>query len=248
MVDRVPRRMPTAARFSLLAAAAAALMLLAGCSASSNPSSTDLVSGKKLFVSKCGGCHTLARAETKGTQGPNLDDAFANAVSEGFGESAIRGMVRQMIDIGPATAGDKVIMKPDLVTGDDARNVAAYVASVVDKKGKDEGLLATVGKATQCKDPIQAQGGKLTIPADPGGQLAFTCAKAEAPAGQLTIEMPNKAGIDHDIVIDGKGQGKVVGNGGTSSFSASFTPGTYTYYCSVEGHRTAGMEGKLTVK
>ncbi|MDX6725248.1 MAG: hypothetical protein QOK49_53 [Baekduia sp.] len=239
--------MPSARPVSLLAAGAAAA-LLAGCSAGSNPSSTDLVSGKKLFVANCGACHVLNRAATKGTVGPNLDDAFANAVSEGFGESAIRGMVRQMIDIGPARQGDKVIMRPDIVKGDDARNVAAYVAASVDKPGKDAGLLATVGQATECKSPIVAQGGTLSIPADPGGQLKFSCGKAEAPAGQIKIEMPNKSSIQHDIVIDGKGKGQEVESGGTSSFTASFAPGTYTYYCSVQGHREAGMEGKLTVK
>jgi mono/diheme cytochrome c family protein len=239
--------MPSVRPVSLLAAGAAAV-LLAGCSAGSNPSNTDLVSGKKLFVANCGACHVLNRAGTKGTVGPNLDDAFANASSEGFGESAIRGMVRQMIDIGPATAGDKVIMKPDLVKGQDARNVAAYVAASVDKPGKDAGLLATVGRAAECKSPVVAKGGVLSIPADPGGQLKFTCGKAEAPAGQIKFEMPNKSSIDHNIVIDGKGAGEIVSGGATSSFSASFAPGTYTYYCAVQGHREAGMEGKLTVK
>jgi mono/diheme cytochrome c family protein len=226
----------------------AAGSLIAGCSANSTSSNTDLVAGKKLFVAKCGACHTLSRAATKGTQGPNLDNAFANAVEQGFGETAIRGMIHQMIDIGPATVGDKVVMRPDIVTGDDASNVAAYVASVVDKPGKDSGLLATVGQAASCKEPIKAEGGSLTIPADPGGQLKFTCEKAEGPAGQLKLEMPNKSSIDHNIVIDGKGEGEIVNNGGTSEFSASFTPGTYVYYCAVEGHREAGMEGKLTVQ
>src|SRR4051794_17898246 len=101
--------MPSARPLSLLAAGA----LLAGCSANSNSSNTDLVAGKKLFVGKCGSCHTLARAGTKGTVGPNLDHAFANSVDEGFGETAIRGMVRQMIDIGQAAMGDKRIMNPD---------------------------------------------------------------------------------------------------------------------------------------
>jgi plastocyanin len=180
--------------------------------------------------------------------GPYLDHAFANASDEGFGESAIRGMIRNMIDIGSAAEGDKRVMQPDLVTGDDARNVAAYVASVVNKGGKDEGLLATVGQAEQSKEPAVAKGGTLSIPADPGGQLLFKYAKAEAPAGQLKIDMPNESTVDHTIVIDGKGEGEIVNNGGTSEFSANFAPGKYTYYCAVEGHREAGMEGELTVK
>jgi plastocyanin len=60
--------------------------------------------------------------------------------------------------------------------------------------------------------------------------------------------MPNKSGTPHDIVIDGKGKGQVVQNGGTSQFSATFSAGNYTYYCSVDGHRQAGMQGTLTVK
>ena len=236
--------MPSARPLLLLAAGA----LLAGCSANNSASNTDLVAGKEQFVAKCGACHTLARAGTKGTVGPNLDDAFANAVDEGFGETAIRGVVRQMIDIGSAKDGDKVLMEPDIVTDDDARNVAAYVAKVVDKPGKDSGLLATVGQATQSDKPAVAKAGTLEIPADPGGQLLYTYAEAEAPAGSLKIAMPNESSIDHDIVIDGKGTGEQVGKGGTSEFTADFTPGVYTYYCSVEGHREAGMEGKLTVK
>jgi uncharacterized cupredoxin-like copper-binding protein len=60
--------------------------------------------------------------------------------------------------------------------------------------------------------------------------------------------MANKSGTPHDIVIDGKGKGQVVQNGGVSQFQANFTAGSYTFYCSVPGHRQAGMQGKLTVK
>ena len=49
-------------------------------------------------------------------------------------------------------------------------------------------------------------------------------------------------------MIDGKGKGEIVQNGGTSQFQATFTAGNYTFYCSVPGHRAAGMQGKLTVK
>ena len=236
--------MPIARPLSLLVLGA----LIAGCSASDTASNTSLVNGKEQFVKNCGSCHVLARAGTKGTVGPNLDHAFANASDEGFGESAIRGMVKGMIDIGAATEGDKRVMRADIVTGEDARDVAAYVARSVNKKGKDTGLLATVGQAAQSKEPAVAENGTLEIPADPSGQLLYTYAEAEAPPGQLKVTMPNESTVDHNIVIDGKGEGEIVGNGGTSEFSANFTPGTYTFYCSVPGHKDGGMQGKLTVK
>lgn len=228
-------------RFPLLAAGTAAIVALAGCSAKDSTSSADVVSGKKLFVQNCGSCHVLARAGTKGVTGPNLDHAFANPVAEGFGETAIRGMVRQQIDL----AREGGTMPADLVKGDDAKDVAAYVASVVDKPGKDTGLLAT--QVAGSDKPAVAQGGKLTIPADPTGQLLFVNATATAPAGQLTIEMPNESGIPHNIAIDGKGAGEIVDKG-VSSFSANFAAGTYTYICQVSGHEAAGMKGVLTVK
>lgn len=230
-------------RFPLLAAGTAALVALAGCSAKDSRSSADLVSGKKLFVQKCGSCHVLARAGTKGVTGPSLDHAFANPVAEGFGEASIRGMVRQQIAL--ARAGG--IMPADLVKGDDAKDVAAYVASVVDKRGKDTGLLATAVPVAGAGKPAVAVSGKLTIPADPTGQLLFVNATATAPAGQLTIEMPNESGIPHNIAIDGKGAGEIVDKG-VSSFSANFAAGTYTYICQVSGHEAAGMKGVLTVK
>ena len=60
--------------------------------------------------------------------------------------------------------------------------------------------------------------------------------------------MPNQSGVPHDIAIDGLGKGPVVDKG-VSSFKAKLQAGkTYTYYCSVPGHRQAGMEGQLTVK
>ena len=71
---------------------------------------------------------------------------------------------------------------------------------------------------------------------------------AQGTAGQITIKMANKSGTPHDIVIDGKGKGQIVQNGAVSQFQANFAAGSYTFYCSVPGHRQAGMQGKLTVK
>jgi mono/diheme cytochrome c family protein len=228
-------------RAALTAAVVAAATLLSACGSSG--SDADVVAGKQLFVKKCGACHTLNRADTKGTQGPDLDDAFQQSQKDGFGESAIRGVVYQQI-LHPAKDG---VMPSGLVTGDHAHDVAAYVAAVVAKSGKDSGLLATAVKSGGSATATE-KAGVLDIPADPNGQLAFAAAKAVGQAGPVTIAMKNTSGVAHDIVIDGLGQGETTPNG-TSSFKATLQAGkTYTYYCSLPGHREAGMQGTLTVK
>ncbi len=59
--------------------------------------------------------------------------------------------------------------------------------------------------------------------------------------------MSNPSPLPHDIGIQGKGHGKVVTKGGTSTYSANLKKGTYTFYCSVGSHAKAGMKGKLIV-
>jgi mono/diheme cytochrome c family protein len=233
---------------------AAAALLLSACGSSSS-GDADLIAGKQLFVQKCGSCHVLNRAGTKGTTGPDLDQAFQQSLRDGIPRSGIRGVIHDQIlypaDFtveGNKRADNSAAMPAKLVTGTAARNVAAYVASVVSRPGKDSGLLATAVKQAGGGSAAKAQNGTLSIPADPGGQLAYATTQASAPPGKLTVEMPNKSSTPHDIVIDGKGKGAVVQGGGVSKFDATFAAGTFTYYCSVPGHRAAGMEGKLTVK
>jgi mono/diheme cytochrome c family protein len=204
----------------------------------------DLIAGKQLFVAKCGSCHVLQRAGTKGTVGPNLDDAFRQDFADGFKRNAVRGMVERQILYPPRGTA----MPPKLVRGERAADVAAYVASVVSKTGKDSGLLATAVKQAGSGKPAVAKGGKLEIDADPTGQLAYVTKVANAPAGALTISMKNASTVPHNIAIDGAGAGKVVGKGGISEFQATLKPGKYTFFCQVQGHRQAGMFGTLTVK
>jgi plastocyanin len=225
-------------------AAVAATLVLSACSAHDQGSDANLITGKQLFVSKCGSCHVLSRAQTKGTTGPNLDEAFQQALKDGMPRSGIRGAVHGQI-LHPNREG---VMPAGLVKGDDAYDVAAYVAESVAAGGKDTGLLATAVKPAGSGKPIEESSGTLQIDADPNGQLAYTSNQANGTAGKITIKMANKTSTPHDIVIDGKGKGEVVTNGGTSTFSADFAAGSYTYYCSVDGHRQAGMQGKLTVK
>jgi plastocyanin len=220
-----------------------AALALSACSTQPG-GNANVIAGKQLFVQKCGSCHVLARAQTKGTTGPNLDQAFQRSIKDGMERSGVRGVVHGWI-LHPNQNG---IMPAKLVTGEKAQDVAAYVAQSAAAGGKDTGLLATAVKAPGGGKPAVEANGNLQIDADPNGQLAFVTNQATGTPGQITVKMTNKSGTPHDIVIDGKGKGEVVQGGGTSQFSADFTAGTYTYYCSVPGHRQAGMQGKLTVK
>jgi plastocyanin len=88
--------------------------------------------------------------------------------------------------------------------------------------------------------------------ADPNGELAFTSDTATAKAGEVTVEFNNPQALTHDVQIEDS-SGKEVGGteliaSGSDSTTVDLKPGTYTFFCSVPGHREAGMEGKLTVK
>jgi plastocyanin len=243
-------------RVALGACAIGAAALFAGCGGLTDRGD-NVVNGKQLFVSKCGSCHILNRAGTKGVTGPNLDQAFARARQDGLGSTTFQGIVHRQIEqparraqVDPATNKVLPLMPANLVTGEDARDVAAYVADAAGKGGKDQGALASVGAAV-AEGTAKAKGGKLEIPADPGGALAYRFADAEAPAGQLEIDSPNESSVDHNIAVEGGGvdeTGPVVKDGGVSTVNVDLQSGEYTFYCSVTGHREAGMEGKLTVK
>jgi cbb3-type cytochrome c oxidase subunit III len=113
--------------------------VLAACGTGGIASGTaDEENGKKLFLGKgqCAGCHTLAAAGSSSTIGPNLDDAFAQARADGFKESAIRNIVHDQIRYpGQYPTAEKnpnfltANMPANLVTGQDAEDVAAYVAA-----------------------------------------------------------------------------------------------------------------------
>jgi plastocyanin len=216
----------------------------------------DLVNGKQQFVEACGSCHTMARAGTKGVTGPNLDEAFRRARLDGLGTSTFAGMVNHQIahpprlpQHDPQTGEPLPLMPADLVTGNDARDVAAYVAMAAAAPGKDSGRLASVG-VQKSKGTAREKGGTLDIPTVPSGGLAFVYADARATAGKVVLESKNAQPTEHNIAIDGHGvdaKGPVVANGAVSKVTVSLKPGTYSFYCSVPGHRAGGMEGKLVV-
>jgi plastocyanin len=240
-------------RALLLAGIVTAAAATGGCNVAD--SGTNVVNGKELFVDQCGRCHVLSRAGTTGVVGPNLDAAFERARQDGLGESTFEGLVYAQIDspnrnpsFDPATRREEAVMPADIVTGDDAEDVAAYVASAAGKPGEDGGALAQVG-AAQAEGTAEAEGGVLEIPAT--GATNYEFAEATAPAGALTIRSPNESPTEHNIALEGGGadqEGPVVGEGDVSEIEVDLQPGEYTFFCSVPGHREAGMEGPLTVE
>jgi len=118
-----------ARRLAVLLLALAALGV-AGCGGDDDATGLDGAntgSGKELFVQNCGSCHTLADAGTVANVGPNLDTALGFSCKQGFAEDTIFSVVLGQIDLAAPP------MPADIVTGQDAVDVAAYVASVAGK-------------------------------------------------------------------------------------------------------------------
>jgi plastocyanin len=95
-------------------------------------------------------------------------------------------------------------------------------------------------------------GGALSLAADPSGQLKFTKSSLSAKAGRVSIQFTNGSPLAHNLTIQQGTSGRTVGatptfQGGSKTLTVSLKPGTYTFFCSVPGHRMAGMQGTLTV-
>lgn len=115
---------------------------------------------------------------------------------------------------------------------------------------------ANGGAATEGGEKAGGGGGEggatLKFEADPNGGLAYTSDTASAEAGKVTIDFDNPQSLTHDVAIE-DANGKEVGkteliSAGSTSTTVDLKPGTYTFFCSVPGHREAGMVGTLTVK
>ena len=95
-------------------------------------------------------------------------------------------------------------------------------------------------------------GGSVSLSANEGGQLEYNTKTLSASAGKVSVDFTNKSPLGHNVTIESSG-GETVGStptftGGSKTLSVELKPGTYKFFCSVPGHRQAGMEGTLTVK
>ncbi len=141
--------------------------------------------------------------------------------------------------------------------------VLALAAAALVACGDDDSTTTTdTGTETSAGAPAESgknAGGKkatggstLAFEADPSGGLAYTTTEATAEAGEVTVDFKNPQGLTHDVAIEDSGgetvgKTELIGEGETST-KVNLKPGNYTFYCSVPGHREAGMEGTLTAK
>ncbi|MDP8977087.1 MAG: plastocyanin/azurin family copper-binding protein [Actinomycetota bacterium] len=91
----------------------------------------------------------------------------------------------------------------------------------------------------------------------PGGEtlefvavdIDYSDAPQAADPGEATVELVNEGAIVHNVVIEGVSPTPIAQaqGGQTETGTVELEPGEYVYYCSIPGHREAGMEGRLEV-
>jgi plastocyanin len=149
--------------------------------------------------------------------------------------------------------------------GDDTTGDTSPAAGAIEdvEEGAEDAKEEVEDKAGEAKDEAEgakddAEGGTagsgaaFDVEADPSGNLAFTSDEASANAGKVSVNFTNSSPVPHDVRIEDSGGEDIGGTEVISESNESATVnlklGEYTFYCSVPGHRQAGMEGKLKVE
>jgi mono/diheme cytochrome c family protein len=206
VVSRRKRRPLQAAAVVTLVLAAALGLAACGDTVGYSEASGDRIRGKELFVRGCGSCHTLADAGTTGTIGPNLDFAFVQSRIDGLGEDTIRQVVRGQIAY-PVTdpPTDAPGMPADIFTGQDAQDVATYVASVAGLDANGEPIDPANPPEPKPPSGGEMDGKAIFASAGCGGCHTLAAAGSTGTVGpNLDQAKPPKA-LAVDRVTNGKG-------------------------------------------
>ena len=189
--------------------------------------------------------HARPRRPRAGTVGPNLDDAFRQDRADGVKSTSIQGLVGYWIQY-PNTEG--VMPRARLVRRrQDAQDVAAYVAHVAAVPGQDVGALATAVPSSHPEAGGREERGRRDQRRSERAAQVPGLERERPSPGRSRCGMQNMSSVPHDIAIKGGGVskiGKIVYNGGVSTVTVTLKPGSYTFYCSVDGHAAAGMRGR----
>jgi mono/diheme cytochrome c family protein len=187
--------------------------LAAGCGAVGRVGQGDTAHGKELFLANtpkgsCASCHTLADAKSKGTLGPNLDDAFASDKAQGFSEQTMADIVRGQI------AYPEEPMPPNIYRGQDARDVALYVAKcagnpncgvIAEKVGEPPANSPTPTRTTSTTPSKSQPNGKAVFDnAGCGGCHTLKAAGSSGNVGPNLDQLkPSQSTVQHQVEVGG---------------------------------------------
>jgi mono/diheme cytochrome c family protein len=187
--------------------------LAAGCGAVGRVGQGDIAHGKELFLANtpkgsCASCHTLADAKSNGTLGPNLDDAFASDKAQGFSEQTMADIVRGQI------AYPEEPMPPNIYRGQDARDVALYVAKcagnpncgvIAEKVGEPPANSPTPTRTTSTTPSKSQPNGKAVFDnAGCGGCHTLKAAGSSGNVGPNLDQLkPSQSTVQHQVEVGG---------------------------------------------
>ena len=241
-------------------------------SAAEAPTAGSDRTAQRLFSTNCGACHTLAAGGTDGIVGPNLDVLLGSTPES---RTVVDGnCARVLAAIGGGVGGR---MPAGILQGGDAKMVGSFVArnvAYVNPASTSASTTEISRAQVKCAAPGAPSGGgkpaptkpkpkpkppapsggasTLRVSANPSGQLAFTQTALSAKAGNVTVDFTNQSPLTHDFCVQQGskqlGCTSTIQGATTSKTFSNLKSGSYTFYCSVDGHEAAGMKGKLTVK
>jgi plastocyanin len=147
-------------------------------------------------------------------------------------------------------AGERVVIAISVVLVLAAMSAAVITASEPAKAGSQGASSSQPPSTGAPPSGPAAPAGTLKLAADPSGGLSYDTKQLSAKAGRVTIAFTNAAALEHNVTIAQSGTqlgATPTFSGGTRMLTLNLKPGTYTFYCSVPGHRQSGMEGTLRV-
>jgi plastocyanin len=219
--------------------------------------------GRELFGEHCGVCHTLGAANAIGKVGPDLDTLKPPATL------ILHTVANGCLPNAPSTTQEiclgQGVMPAGLVQGRQAVEVAEFVARVTGASTatstaspgspatSSSSTATTTSASSSAAPPASGQATTtLAVSANKTGMLMFNVKTLTAKAGKVTINFTNDSPLAHNLTVQSGTSGPTIAatptfTGGTKSITMTLKAGTYTYYCSVPGHRQAGMLGTLTV-
>jgi mono/diheme cytochrome c family protein len=167
----------------------------------------DVAHGKQLFLAttskgSCASCHTLADAKSNGTLGPNLDDAFSSDKAQGFSEQTMADIVRGQI------AYPEEPMPADIYHGQDARDIALYVAKCAGNPNcgvtAETPAPATTSTSTSTSPASKPDGKAVFAKAGCGGCHTLKAAGSSGNVGPNLDQLkPSKATVAHQVEVGG---------------------------------------------